>query len=500
MADADIYNKQLKLQQQELARRSAWKLKFAGVDCTDQVMRDLLSIDITDNESESTDDLQIKLADPDGKWVKRWLTETIFVGATVRGLRIQAWVGVQKGDKIAQQKAGTFHLDSLKAGGPPNTVTIKASSLPPKGGIADEKRNKAWEGYTLKGIAKEIAEKAGLSLIYDAEKHSYERREQNEMTDLAFLRALCREAGIALKITDMKMVLIDAAGYAKQPSVMTINWMDGSYLKWDLQTGSRDISYDSCLVRYAHPIKGLITGSAESDKYSDNDEHNQLVITNRRVESAQEAQEIAAQELRLKNDFGETADFTLPGNPAIMAGQNITLKGFGYWDGKHPVKCVKHKLSSSGYTTDVKLGGDLSQHLNNIAGDYTLGSGQIVRIGKVVDVKGNRARVEFTSQGIISDWLYITQFPYWLETDSHSTNSASHKHHVAEKWGSITDSLGGHLNGGETDADGSHSHSISWTDHEITKLQWWPRVNDNAICLFPTGSDSHGYIVGCIAK
>lgn len=492
MADADIYNKQIDYKKKELARRSAWKLKIKGVDCTDQVMKDLISIDITDNESESTDDIQIKLADADGKWVDRWLTETIYQGATVRGLRIEAWVGVRKGEKVVQQKAGTFHLDSLKSGGPPSTVTMKASSLPPKGGIADEKRNKAWEGYTLKGIAKEIAEKAGLSLIYDAEKHSYDRREQNEMTDLAFLRSLCREAGIALKITDMKMVLMDAPGYARDPSVMTIKKNDGSYTKWGLETGSRDISYDSCIVRYAHPEKGLITGSAESEKYADNEEHNQLVITNRRVESTAEAQEIAAQELRLKNDFGETATFTLPGNPGIFAGQNITLKGFGYWDGKHPIKYVKHKLSSSGYTTEVKLGGDISQSLSD-SDDYTLGSGQMIRIGTVTDVNDDKtkARVKFTSQGIISDWLYVAQFPEWGNISSEMyTEYASHKHNI-DKWGAVLDSLGGNLQGGPTDPDGGHNHRIK-------HIQWFVRVNDKAICIFPSGSDSHGYIVGCV--
>ena len=494
MADADVYRAQMQIKKKELARRSAWKLKFDGVDCTDIVMKDLLGIDITDNESESTDDLQIKIADNDGKWVQRWLTETIFVGATVRGLRIEAWVGTRKGEKIVQQKAGTFHLDSLKAGGPPSTVTIKASSLPMKGGIRDEKRNKAWENYTLAGIAGEIAGKAGLSLVYDAPSIFYERREQDEMPDLAFLRALCREAGISIKICDMQMILMDSSAYASQASVMTIRWMDGSYTKWELETGSRDITYDSCIVRYAHPEKGLITGSAESEKYADNSEHNQLVITNRRVESAGEAQQIAAQELKLKNEFGECASFTLPGNPGLMAGQNVTLEGFGYWNGKHPIKCVKHKLSSSGYTTEIKLGGDISQHSGKGYDDYTMGHGEIVRIGTVVDVNSDKtkARVKFTSQGIVSDWLHVAQFPEWGNISSEMyTEYSLHKHDIAEKWGDIKDSLGGDLQGEKTDWDGGHNHRIK-------HIQWFPRVNDKAICLFPSGSDSHGYIVGCI--
>jgi hypothetical protein len=98
----------------------------------------------------------------------------------------------------------------------------------------------------------------------------------------------------------------------------------------------------------------------------------------------------------------------------------------------------------------------------------------------------------FTSQGIISDWLYVAQFPEWGNINSEMyTEYASHKHHIAEKWGEIKDSLGGQLQGDETDWDGGHSH-------RIRHIQWFPRVNDKAICLFPSGSDSHGYIVGCI--
>ena len=494
MADADIYAALTEHKKDELARRSAWKIKFNGVDCTKEVNADMLSVDITDNESESSDDLQIKLADADGKWVKRWLTDTIYTGAKVRGLKIEVWVGVRKGEKVVQQKAGTFLLDSVKASGPPAQVTIKATSLPMKGGIRDEKRDKAWENITLAGIAGEIAGKAGLSLVYDAPTINYERREQNDMADLSFLRALCREAGLCLKICDMKMCLFSTAAYAKQKSVMKIKFGDGQYTKWSLETGSKDIAYDSCIVRYAHPEKGLIEGSATSEKYADNEDHNQLVITNRRVESEGEAQEIAAEELRLKNEFGECATFTLPGDPGLMAGQNVDLVDWGYWTGKHPIKYAKHKLSSSGYTTEIKLGGDLSNHSGSDYDDYTLGSGQMVRLGTVVDVNEDKtkARVKFTSQGIVSDWLYVAQFPEWgnISSENH-TEYATHRHNIAAKWGDIKDSFGGSLQGGETEADGGHSHLIK-------HIQWFPRVNDKAICLFPTGSDSHGYIVGCI--
>lgn len=493
MANADIFSAQMANQKQELARRSAWVIKFAGVDCTQEVMRDLLSVDITDNESETADDLQIKLADNDGKWIQRWLTETIFAGAKLRGLTIEVWVGTLQGDRVVQQKAGTFSLDSVKAGGPPSTVTIKASSLPYTGGIRNERRDRAWEGTTLAGIAGEFAGKAGLSLVYDASPVFFDRREQNNLTDMAFLRSLCNESGLALKVYDRQMILFDAQSYAGKPSVMTIRYNDGSYTKWNVEVNTSDTSYDSCVVRYAHPENGLIEGGAISPKYAGNSDHNQLVISNRRVESAGEAQAIAMNELRLKNDFGETATFTLPGNPMLMAGQNVTLIGFGYWSGKHPVKQVRHRLGASGYTTEIKLGGDSSNRNSNEDED-TLGNKQMIRIGTVMAVNEDKtkARVKFTGQKITSDWLYVIQFPEWGPTPKKKyTEYASHKHHIASKWSAIKDSQGGALQGDETDSDGSHRH-------EVRFIQWFPRVNDKVVCLFPPGSDSHGYIVGCI--
>ena len=45
MADAEIYKALVDQKKEELARRSAWKIKFNGVDCTKEVNADMLSVD-----------------------------------------------------------------------------------------------------------------------------------------------------------------------------------------------------------------------------------------------------------------------------------------------------------------------------------------------------------------------------------------------------------------------------------------------------------------------
>ncbi|MCM1299905.1 MAG: hypothetical protein NC228_10120, partial [[Eubacterium] siraeum] len=56
-----------------LARRTKAQVVFAGTDISTAINEDLLSLTFTDNEEDSTDDLQIKVSDREGKWLRKWL-------------------------------------------------------------------------------------------------------------------------------------------------------------------------------------------------------------------------------------------------------------------------------------------------------------------------------------------------------------------------------------------------------------------------------------------
>ncbi|MCM1275455.1 MAG: hypothetical protein NC299_08820 [Lachnospiraceae bacterium] len=55
------------------ARRSATQVVFDGVDISEAVNADLISLTYVDNEEDEADDLQIKVADPERKWLTKWL-------------------------------------------------------------------------------------------------------------------------------------------------------------------------------------------------------------------------------------------------------------------------------------------------------------------------------------------------------------------------------------------------------------------------------------------
>lgn len=274
-----------------------------------------------------------------------------------KGLMIHAVIALSDENGESETDCGDFELDSIKHSGPPATVTIKGTSLPYSGGIREEKKSKAWEKYTLKGIASEIAQGAGLGLFYDCDDNpEYARIEQNDITDIALLKKLCQDVGFSLKIADHQVIIFDQRKYEAIQAVTQISFGDGSYTKWDLSTQENGTSFTACVVRWTNPADGkLIEGWAYVDDYDSKDKDNQtLVIKNQRVTSIGEAERVARALLKLNNKFERKAQITLKGNPLLRAGLTVTLSGFGYWDGKYLIAKAKHDFSSN-YVTTVTL-------------------------------------------------------------------------------------------------------------------------------------------------
>lgn len=277
----------------------------------------------------------------------------------VSGMKIQAvivqrnWYGDGK-DKLLD--CGEFELDSIKAGGPPAAVTIKGTSLPYASAARQTVKSKSWEAYYLSGIAKEIASNAGMGCMYLADVNPYyTHKEQYKVSDIAFLSSLCKDAGISLKVTNGILVLFEQSAYERKGSAITIKPGDGSYTKYSFSVGKADTEYQSCRVRYTDPATGrCFSGIAYIEDYKESDKNQQLEIT-AKVASAAEAKALAAARLRLHNKYMRSASFTLVGNVDAVAGVNVTLSGWGMFDGKYVIKRAKHSVGGSGYTTTIDL-------------------------------------------------------------------------------------------------------------------------------------------------
>lgn len=275
------------------------------------------------------------------------------------GFRISAvivrenWTGNGRAKVL---RCGEFELDSVTASGPPATITIKGTSLPFSAQIRQTKKSKAWENYHLSGIAKEMAAANGMVCMYEAEDDPfYSRTEQVKTSDIRFLETLCHKAGISLKATDRILVLFDQAAYESKSPVFTIRRGGGAYTKYKLDVGMADTQYSSCRVSYVGPDGKRIEGVAKVEDFKEGAKGNQQLEITAKVDDKDEAKTLAAKLLRRYNRYAKTASFTMPGNPALVAGMTGRLKGWGGWDGKYIITQATHTVGSSGYTVQIKL-------------------------------------------------------------------------------------------------------------------------------------------------
>lgn len=342
-----------------LARRARAEISFDGASITKTVRPYFLGLTYTDCEEGRADDLQLRLQDREGLWREKWLTAMLDGAVKNRPLKIRAaivrenWTG---GGRDQRLDCGSFELDAADLSLPPAVLVLKATALPFSGQIRQTKKSRAWENYTLSGIARETARAAGLRCMYEAKADPrYQRQEQRKQSDIDFLSRLCKDAGLSLKATDGMLVVFDQAAYEKKPPVKTIRRGVG-YLSARLTAGTAGTKYASCRVRYTDPVSGrCIEGTAYADDYDADAKNNQQLEVTARVTSQGEAQALAANRLRMHNKFSKTAVFTFPGDPVLLAGNTVQLAGWGAFDGKYMISQAAHTVDSGGYVTKVNL-------------------------------------------------------------------------------------------------------------------------------------------------
>ncbi len=431
----------------KLARRVQLKLKFNGVDVPENINMHLTGATYTDEEEDSTDDLQITYEDRENKLLGNWLEvkpttskgkkqiekkvedeKTInyvvkrgdtlwaiaskYLGSGTKypqiaqenniknpnliypGQVFRITTGGEASSTVKEKKEsekgqgagsssgssgakpklvsavlvqknwndtgkdvtldmGTFEIDSVDMSGPPDKITVKSTSIPYTSKLRMEKKNKAWEKISLKGIGQEIAGKNGLKLMYEASDNpTYKRKEQVQTSDIKFLQTLCHAAGMALKVTTLTIVIYDAAEYDSKPAVRTFKKGSGDIISYKMGTKLTDTAYTSCHVSYTDP------DSKETIEYTYTPDSKtgtgQTLEVNEKVNSKAEAVRLAKKRLREKNTQEYTAGLKVVGDVSLVAGITVKLKGFQQFDRKYKVTQAKHSLLD-GYTVDLAL-------------------------------------------------------------------------------------------------------------------------------------------------
>lgn len=220
--------------------RTKLRLLFtaAGQDVSQSVLPDLLSFTFSDKETGEADELRLTLKDETGKWAATWKPD----GGEV----VDAYLATGSG--ADELHCGRFYVDSMSVSGAPRTFEMQAVSTPLNQPIRRKAITKAWESRTLRGIAEEIASGNGLQLFFDVEEDpQYDRRDQKEESNLAFLQRLCEDEGFSIKVTDQKIVIFDQRSYETKEPIKTITLGVSDVLSWSFSSQQSE-TYKTCVV------------------------------------------------------------------------------------------------------------------------------------------------------------------------------------------------------------------------------------------------------------
>lgn len=330
----------------QLARRAKLVLKYNNKDISKDLAEYLINFSYTDHASGKADDLQITLEDRQGLWQSDWMPER---GATVQAsITVENW---NREGQVGTLPLGTFEIDEIESQGPPETVTIKAVSVPESASLRGEDKTRAWERTKLSRIARDIAGKAGLKLLYEADEDpEYDRVEQTEQSDLAFLLKLCEDAGLSLKVTGKQIVIFDDSKYEQMPPVMTITRGSSDVISYDASISIRNV-YSAARVQYkGGKKKKEIVYTYQPPNAP---KTGKVLVINERVDSIAQAERLAKKRLRQKNKEEYRFSLTMLGNITLVAGVTVTIKGWGKHDGKYFVEKATHE--GPGYTVKLEL-------------------------------------------------------------------------------------------------------------------------------------------------
>lgn len=298
----------------------------------------------------------VNASDVEGETVTTTKTTKATEKRAFKGTEIHAMV-IQKNpytdgkDKVLD--CGVFEIDSVNYTGPPQKLSIKATSIPYKAKLRQTQHNKTWENTTLKNIGSKIAKDSGMKFMYLSDSNpTYKRREQVNMTDIAFLKKMCKKAGISLKVTSNTIVLFDAADYEKKAEVKKIKAGKGNIFSYSFSTKTADTAYSSCHVIYTDPDTKETIEATYTPENANAD--GQTLEVKQKVSSVAEAKELARKSLRAKNKGETTAEFTLVGDVDYVAGITVRVYGYGEFNGKYIVEQATHSITG-GYKVQIKL-------------------------------------------------------------------------------------------------------------------------------------------------
>lgn len=314
-----------------------FELFYEQKNITKDVSQYVTNIEYTDVEHGESDELQISFEDSEKLWQDAWIP--------AKGDCLTAYIGYET-EKLLN--CGQFEIDELEYDAPPDVITVKGLATGIKKPLR-QLNSKGYENKTLKQIAKEIADKHGYTLIDDIADVRVDRITQNKERDLTFLTKLAEQYGFIFKITGNNLVFYDVKQLKGAKSLQILYKSDLTHINLREKTSQK---YKAVQVSYYDPKKKkTVKATSRNENVVKGDT---LKITTR---CASKKEAIVQANAKLNTaDTKIEGSIELIGNPYLIAGSNIELKGIGHFSGKYHIKQARHTIDrTNGYKTSCEV-------------------------------------------------------------------------------------------------------------------------------------------------
>ena len=323
-------------------------IEYNGRDITADLSPCLSRFSFVDRLSGEADSLDIELAETHhslSRWLAEWYPD--------KAMEVVAHFGYAHAPLVL---AGHFEVDEVAVESPPMTVRIRALAT----GITKSVRTRqgrAYENTTLSAIADQVAKRLGATRKGNLEAVKLDRVTQYQESDWQFVVRLLREYGYVAKLTDNNKTLAVARLADLAEGVVRELW-PGDLSSWSYCDRITDVPARSAVAHHNPKTGKLVIYQAEGGQLVPANtvtakDADKKVVRAKTPEQAK-AKATAMQE---RHEADKTSfECVLPGDPALIAGAAVDVRGLSRLDGRYVIQEARHEIDvSGGYATSLSM-------------------------------------------------------------------------------------------------------------------------------------------------
>lgn len=326
-------------------RKASLRLSYNGTEITSDIEKDVISFRCVCAASDQADVIDVTVADPDKKWLTKWMPQA--GDKLTAAVRLTNWE--REGDSHTIQ-CGTYILDEPSYSAPPHIQTLSAVSHAINTSFVSAQRSRTWTDAAVSEIAAQIASENALTLYWDSAYDPHITMEQVKTADLSFISQLCSDYTLRLKVADGQIVIYDPLKREKQPPVRTLR-ESGDLIRYSFRHTYTDTGYSDAAVTTVDAETGEYHMMEDTAKYQGlTAEEAYEKYGKTLTESAEEITmdpELASRMLKVEKMKEYTAEISCMILPDVHEGSALQLTGFGSWDGTWIADSVTITLPAS---------------------------------------------------------------------------------------------------------------------------------------------------------